>query len=369
LSDGPLLIVGLSGRALAQSASRGDLRAVVIDAFGDEDTHAFAEAVYTAELVRANGPWRFDQRSLRAAVRTACQRHGCTQVLLGSGFEGSPELLDMLGKDLTLMGNRAAVVGRLKNPRRLSAALRAAGLSCPDTRLHPPRNPSGWLVKTLGGSGGYGIAMASAKERSAGRYWQRFVEGDPCSATFLANGQKARLLGINRQWHAPAPGLPFRYGGAIAHQRLPAARERELAQALDTLVAQTGLVGLNGLDLIWDGGRLTAIEINPRPPATFELYDEDFQRGLVAAHLAACRGHLPDSTPSSRVIRAHAVVHIAEPGQIPAKFAFPADCRDRPALPRCFKAGEPLCTLLVQGATPAATLARLRRALEQLRRL
>jgi len=70
---------------------------------------------------------------------------------------------------------------------------------------------------------------------------------------------------------------------------------RTLEGLLDALAAEFGLRGVNGLDFLLDGERLSVLEVNPRPPASIALYRDVLPGGMLRAHVAASReGELPD---------------------------------------------------------------------------
>jgi predicted ATP-grasp superfamily ATP-dependent carboligase len=365
-----LLIIALSGRALAHSAQRAGLNPVVIDAFGDVDTRAASGACLVIPSRFKKGALRFQSAALHAALLEVRERYGCTSAIVGAGFEGAPECLALIAQQFTLLGNSPAQIAQVKDPLQLAALFSRAGLAHPETILSAPTNAGEWLCKRVGSSGGlgvgFGVGFGVRPHAGSDPYWQRRVVGEPGSALFLANGERALLLGINHQWVSPAPHAPFRYGGAVGQQPLPAAILASLKRSLTALVQDCGLKGLDGLDFIWDGKKITALEINPRPPATFELYDPDFSQGLLWHHVRACDGKLPKSLPAFKTVRAHAVVHIAKAGRIPAEFSFSRACRDLPQLPRRAQVGEPLCTLITEGSTTSATLQSLQQELKRL---
>jgi predicted ATP-grasp superfamily ATP-dependent carboligase len=168
------------------------------------------------------------------------------------------------------------------------------GIAAPEVRLDRPVRPDGWLMKRSGGAGGAHVRYAGESRPPADAYHQRFEHGRTLSVLFLADGERALVLGANRQWTASArPDRPFLYGGAVGGVSLPPAVDRDIHRRLDALVAATGLVGLNGLDFILQGTRWLVLELNPRPTATAELYDPDYPQGLFGWHLRACRGSLP----------------------------------------------------------------------------
>ncbi|HEU5169237.1 MAG TPA: ATP-grasp domain-containing protein [Gemmatimonadales bacterium] len=346
----PYLVAAVTGRALAASAARGGHATVVLDCFADQDTRALAAA---SRAVMSPRGIRFDGTALLGAAGTLAPPARCAGLVYGSGFEGRTALLGRLAAGRRLYGNQPAVVAAVKDPRRFFPLLDRLGIRYPPVRFRPPASPAAWLVKEPGGAGGAHVRRADRGRAPAGAYFQRFARGRSLSALFLADGRRACVLGFSAQWTMAArPGRPFLYGGAIGGVGLPAAVESDLRARLDRLVAATGLVGLNGLDFLQRGDAWLALEVNPRPTATLELYDADYSRGLFDWHLRACRGELPERAARPRAVRAHAVVYLSGPGRVSRAFSFPDWCRDVPAPGTRFDPGDPVCT--VHGAAPNA---------------
>jgi predicted ATP-grasp superfamily ATP-dependent carboligase len=350
----PLLVVAVTGRALAASAARGGYRVVVLDLFADRDTAAVAG---DCRSVASRHGLRFDRGALLRAAAAMAPSAG---LVYGSGFEGRPGLLARLARGRALYGNAPETLAAVRDPVRFFPLLDRLGLDHPEVRLSPPRGTAGWLVKRPGGAGGTQVAPAGARPARAGDYYQRLATGPTLSATFLADGRRACLLGINRQWTAARPGLPFLYGGAVGGVRLPSRLRAEIEAGLDAVVETTGLVGLNGLDFVLAEREWLVLELNPRPTATFELYDPDYPRGLFHRHLRACRGELPPRAARPRAVRAHAVVH-APAGGRDAGLPYPTWCRDLPLPGTCFRPGDPVCTVHASAVNAERALALLRR--------
>ena len=150
---------------------------------------------------------------------------------------------------------------------------------------------------------------ASAHPRA---YYQREAPGRALSATFLADAQRAWILGFNALAFRTLGDAPFCYGGAATCSVAPAL-EREMQARLNRLVWVTGLRGLNGIDFLLDGSDVHALEVNPRPTATFELYDADYAHGLVDWHIRSFAGPLLDFpeklAQGRRPARAYAIVY------------------------------------------------------------
>ena len=68
-------------------------------------------------------------------------------------------------------------------------------------------------------------------------------------------------------------------------------------ETIEALTESFGLVGLNGIDFIVQNSIPFLLEVNPRPPASFELFER--LRGVNAfqLHVQACQNQLPDSLP------------------------------------------------------------------------
>ncbi len=363
----PLLVAAVTGRALAASAARGGHPVVVLDYFADRDTCAVAAGCRA--VVSPHG-LRFDRRRLLSAAQALAPAGNSGGVVYGSGFEGRIQLLSRLIAGRRLFGNLPEVVTAVRDPLRFFPLLDRLGIPHPEVRLLPPADPAGWLVKQAGGSGGVHVHPASLRSRRDGGYYQRQTPGIPCSALFLADGHRACVVGFNEQWNMPArPELPFLYAGAVGRAPIPSRIEAELRRRLDALVSAIGLVGLNGIDFLLDGERWSVLEVNPRPTATMELHDADYDRGLFDAHLEACQGTLPAAAAPARATRASLIVHAVREWQPPDGFEFPDWCRDLPRAGTRFGPGDPVCTVFAEGtdAPGAAALVRERRqAVERL---
>ena len=212
-----LLIVAVSGRALAQSARRGRLpsgRARSLRRSG------YPAASSACRPIGVPGTLRIDATRLLDAARRLAPGAG---LVYGSGFEGRPALLDRLSRGRTLFGNRPATVASVRDPDRFFPLLRRLGISPPGGAAHPPA-AAGLAAQTSGRGRGTGRYFPLAAQPARGAdYYQRIESGDSLSATFLANGRRAMVLGFNRQWTAPGPAaLPVWGRGRRTHPSAPA---------------------------------------------------------------------------------------------------------------------------------------------------
>jgi predicted ATP-grasp superfamily ATP-dependent carboligase len=342
----PVLIAAASGQALAASARRGGYLPLVADGFGDQDTLAAAASHVRVDLGRG-----FDGDALVGALEGLAAGQDCAGIVCGSGFEDRADLLARIGARWTLLGNGADTVARLKDPLRFVDVCRAANIPYPETSLAPPADAANWLVKRIGGAGGWHIRCAdspSAPQR--GFYFQKQVAGVPVSALLLGDGRRVMVLGFSAQWSAPTPRHPFRYGGAVR----PAAPGEDMARALTAAVERLAgvvpLVGVGSADFMVDGDAFHLLEINPRPGATFDLFDPE-GTSLFALHLDACAGVLPPQPPIVDDAVAGAIVYAeGDIAAVPA-IDWPDWTTDRPVAGSSVTADQPLCSVFARAVT------------------
>jgi len=356
-SEATVLIASISGRALAAAARRAGYRVLVADLFRDADTRALAarSAFLPGDL--ASG---IDAAAVPAALAALLAGEFPAAVVLGSGFERHPDLVDRIAKRWPLAGNDAASIRRVKDPARLAEDCAALGIPHPEiSRILPP-GPQSWLVKTQGAAGGTHVSRAvPGMPPRAGRYFQRFVPGESISALFVADRIAVHVVGFSRQWKAPSFRSPFRYGGAVRLRRFDRNEAARISGWLSALSARTGLVGLVSADFIRasDGSHL--LEINPRPGATLDIFDS-VDSPLIEAHLGACRGEpfrVPRFADSMAAMVAYAQAPIA---RFPA-LAWPDWTADRQSAGTTVGDGEPVCTIFARGKSAATATRRLRR--------
>lgn len=356
--------MSLSARALAQAARRAGRIVATIDAFGDSDTVALSAGHETVPIDRSG---RFDEPALCAAT----VRFPELRLVAGTGFEAAPGLLRRLAAARRLIGNPPEVIARVKDPFALATVLRLAEIPHPEIRrgLGKGDSPSDWLIKKKAGAGGGHVVPATGPGAAPpGAYFQRRVPGRLGSASFLADGRDAVVVGFAEPWLDPAPGQPFRFGGVAAPAEPPAALTGSVAEAIRRLVAATGLRGLGGVDFVVDGEAWSLLEVNPRPTASLDLFDRAPVPPLFDLHLAALAGVLPTELPRPAGARALATVYAALDHQVPAVVDWPGWVADRPRPGTVIPAGCPICTVSAGGENPAVArrrLAQRRRSLVQ----
>lgn len=343
-----MLIAAASGRALAASARRGGFAPLVADRFGDIDTLDLVDGHVRADMTRP-----VDGDRLMVALETVANGRDCLGIVCGSGFEDRADLLTRIGARWPLLGNGPDTVSALKDPIGFARLCSDVGVPHPETSLTPPTDMAGWLVKRIGGAGGWHIRPAGHDPAGAGVYFQRRVAGTPVSALVLGNGKRVMVLGFSEQWAAPTARYPYRYGGAVR----PAALGTDMRMAAEAAIAQLAvrvpLVGLNSADFLIEGSDFHLLEINPRPGATFDLFEPD-GGSLFKLHVDACTGRLPQQPPRLDGAMAGAIVYADRAIAAVPAVPWPDWTADRPAAGTRIDVDEPVCSVFAQAATAEA---------------
>jgi hypothetical protein len=350
------LAVGLSTRAIAESAVRGGHRIITIDYFGDRDQAALVDNLSLMRDLRLG----FSPGGLLQASRQV----GCQNVIYLSNLENYPNVVDELARDRTLLGNPSSVLRRVRDWGVLQAFCRQSGISFPETRLageEPGSEPGErWLLKPVHGGGGHGVRPWSGEPLDEAHFLQRLVPGQPASAAFVANGRRCVVLGLTEQLigRAELGAQGFRWCGNILPLSLPVGQRAAVVEQVQSmarrLTEEFGLRGLNGIDLVVsDGGTVHLIEVNPRYTASMELVERAFGLNMFSLHLEAMDGRLLEKGPAGRTDgpwHGKGIVYARQAVTVPDTESWlGGDWRDIPFPGDRMEPGQPICTVLATG--------------------
>jgi len=355
------MLVALSARMLADLARRDGRRVVAFDLFGDLDLRRSASRV-----VKGGG--------LRALVDAATTEPP-SSVVYGGSFENHPALVARLAERHAVLGNGARTLRAVRDPVRIGAALRDAGLSYPPTSRTPPPERSGrWLRKPLRGGGGTRVREWRGGALPAGAFVQQRIEGLACSAAAVGDGVDAVVLGLTEQLVGQRAfgARGYRWCGNIVPPRLPAGeRDALLGQAraiCSCLAGAFALRGLFGVDFMWDGECAWTVEVNPRPTASLEAIQAASGVAVFEAHLHGCAGGLPRIEAACPRAAGKAVLFATEDVAIGDSVRWlERGVRDVPRPGERIARSRPICTVVTTAATPHDALAGLEERAARLR--
>jgi uncharacterized protein len=373
-----ILVVGISVRALVESAVRAHYAVTALDAFGDQDLRAQAQ---TYSLRRDFGV-PYSPRALYEAGRPL----GCEAVAYTSNLENHPEILDLFAAGHRIIGNSPQVVRSVRDWPVLFSRLERAGFPVPETihagRDHNSDRDRPWLVKPVLSGGGHGISFSHGKE-FAGKHWmlQRYIPGKSCSASFVSDGRETVVVGITEQLTGMRQfGVQdFRYCGSILPLREtlePGIGETILEQVRRLsafLTREFGLLGVNGFDFILEGDQVHLIEVNPRYTASMELIERAYGLAIFHLHMQAVMDkRLPsfrlESLLHGKKFFGKSILFSGKDVIVPEALNWRQwDVGDIPAHGEKLRVGSPICTFFAWRATYDDTLAELIRRAEMLK--
>ena len=385
---GPLIIIGASARAAAQSALRAGYEPWCIDLFADRDLRAIAPVKRCPRQAWPNG------------VLELMKDAPPGPVLLTGAMENHLEIVDEIYRQRPTLTHPPAPLDQplhaMSRVRAPTAFLRALGSQVADSndwpsiprvmtsmpwyrrrwrRLVPGRNR--WLVKPMHGAGGRGIRFWRPGERLArNHYLQEFIEGVPVSAVFVLIDGEPILAGATEQIIGDADfgAAGFHYAGNVGPFPLTpslASQFQAIAAglaAMEPLAFRQGVMGIDAIVSTRGGAGKASVfpvEVNPRYVASVEVLERFADRSLLMISLLA--GHpVPPILPvdgsqfGKAVIHArrrcragdlsqgqeHAIADVPDPGEV-------------------FEPGQPVCTVFARGSTRDACFAGLRAMAEK----
>jgi len=376
----PLLIVGASVRAAAQSAIRAGLHPVCADLYADEDLRAIAKVL----------PLRDYPRGLPAAVRLA----PAAPWIYTGALENHPGVIEAVCRERPLWGNSGNSLARIRDPAELQRALVAADLAVAQVRASsdPPALDGTWMLKPIRSAGGRGIRIWDASAPSPNachqeHYFQQRLHGEPMSALFVTTSTATHFVGASRQF----VGLDwlnagrFAYCGSLGPLELSEELDRTLPRIGSVLAREFGLRGLFGCDFVSDGRSVWLTEVNPRYTASVEIFEHALGISVLAHHCQAClsfahdadfhpapAGLCEDTTVPRHRFVAKAILFSHTDFEVPDALVVESDSQhggipliaDVPRVGTKILRGHPVCTILSGGDDQYCCLSELRHRVE-----
>ncbi len=367
-----ILLVGVSTRSIAESAVRSGYEVVAIDAFADYDLKTLCECYsLSKDFLLPYSP---------AGLFTASHKLKYGAIAYTSNLENYPEIVQRFARQAIVLGNPARVLRNVRNWSSLYEILSRSGFRVPETIDHRNGRQSDptrkWLQKPVRSGGGHGISFVSAdRQTRKGYLFQEYIPGLSCSASFVANGQDAVVIGLAEQLVGLSEfgASGFRYCGNILpleafHRRSEGLAVLEQVQLIaDTLTREFGLVGVNGFDFILSDGQIYVTEVNPRYSASMELIEKAYSLSIFDLHVNAIQeGRLPDFHLDHQIGQVEqrsfgkAILFAERDGTAPdTNHWLQSEIRDIPFSGENLAEGKPICTILAADNSNADCLAAL----------
>jgi uncharacterized protein len=345
----PLIIVGSSVRAAAQSAVRAGFVPWCIDRRGDRDLRDIPGVA-----VRVVDPQHYP----RAILHLLDEAPAETKLLLAGGLDGEFELLRAIGFEHHFITSPPEAVRKVRWPTALATIPTTKGLKHCQTLTSISFMRRLWrlafgsfgktkyLLKPRASYGGQGITWwQPGMSIASDQYLQEYVRGVPISAVYHCDGWSSILLGATEQLIGETcfGASDFAYCGSIGPMQLTE-RAREALSHLGVILTQRfDMRGVFGIDLVMDfKGDLWPIEVNPRYPASAELLEK-----ITGVHVLTPADGSRKEKKTRPIMHGKAVVYAKQPGKAPDLYAtFSKDqVADVPEPGREIGRGAAVCTV------------------------
>ncbi len=353
-------LIATFARVLAASATRGKTACVVMDCAPAPQGRANPHHWCQAGGIHRQGHTDFDGAELIRQLAGLPTDWATLPVIYGAGFDHRPELLARIARHHRLLGNEVETLGLMSDPASFADIADHLGLPHAMIRDSLPQNAIEWLARHVGDEFDRDTQLAtSAGPDRPGRYFQRALPGASMMAIFAADGRQARVLGFAECVHQGLMRV-----GAIGGVPVKARVARGIANALDRLTAEFGLIGFNRLEFTLAGEHWWATRLTARLTDETALIDALYAEGALALHLAAVEGHLPRVIEDAPVVGMRRVI-APRPILIDRRTA-PDWVLDPPTAGHIVDRGETLCTVVACANTHDEVRAKLTHRAESL---
>lgn len=322
----------------------------VIDGFADMDAcHA---AKICKKVTRTNSS--LDANEVVKITSSLQDQFKFDGLLYDAALETNPDLLDAICFD-NVIGNTSQTLRQCNDISFFFSTMEKFDIPFPEVCNQPqPQMPNSWLTKSKLSTGGFGVCcFKQGDESKENIYFQRKLDGLNFSLTFFANVNDIQVVGFNTLWSKNLTDkVPYAYAGAINNVDIAESLKSTAIHYAQSLIKVFKLVGLNSIDYILSGNCVYVIEINPRVPATYELYETKYG-DLINEHISVCKTKNFSSRQWSKLLRAHAIVYAPETIKVPNDFSWPLWTADRPHAGEIINQYQPVCSIFAGGKNEA----------------
>ncbi len=280
-----VLVIANNVRSMVCSAKRAGYTVYALDRFGDVDMRRCADKV---ELIEGNQESKLHEQAASFGEVDA--------VILGPGFEHL--------RFENIFNNSGQIVEEVGDKSKLPEKLKSMGIPHPQTESICKAESLEFpiMIKPRLGSGGMRNMVIRNEEElnlfkkrndASDFIAQEYLEGIPCSASIISNGDTAVVVAINEQligipW---LTRLPFAYCGNITP--FDTEYHDDMICYAEQIALEFGLIGSNGVDFMLTEKGITVIEVNPRFQGSMDTVELSCGINVFDAHIKSFAGELP----------------------------------------------------------------------------
>jgi predicted ATP-grasp superfamily ATP-dependent carboligase len=379
-----LLILGNDIVPITASAHRAGYQVYSIDFYGDSDLQNYctiSRSIIHQCPGQSSGEFirDYDATLLLSYFKELITTRPIDGVILGSGLEDSPEILEQIAEQSYLIGNNPEQIYRVRQITDFFKTLQCLHVPVPETHVTNNYEEAKKIGKDMGYPlmlkpsqhfGGIGLQYIQDQDRLQAFFCdnkgdnrviiQQVIQGTPASVSTLSTTTQTIAISVNEQLSGLrqlGTSEPYGYCGNIVPLDAPDEVIETLKTYAETICSHFRLIGSNGIDcIITQSGECVIIEVNPRIQGTIECLEQVYDTNVIAAHIQACtQDKLSQKTWTPRRFCTRLVLYARETTVIPSLQHFQG-IQDIPFKGTIIKKSEPLCSLYTVGSRRNITL-------------
>jgi len=390
--------MGLDVVSLAASARKAGYQVCAVDYFGDQDLKRLcieSRSIVKQRTGETCGQLDkdFSPEALFQLAKGLLRRVEIDAVLLSSGLDDSWDVLLELDDLIPILGNHPNAVKKVRDKMKFFQELERLGIPHPETAMAENLGEARGEAKNIGypvmikpsrGFGGVGVRKAEDDQELEQAFQgasildekvfiQEYISGIAASASLISSVNGAVTLTVNEQllgMSEMGQREPFGYCGNVVPLQIKEVVADRCKGIVEKIASHFNLVGSNGIDLVISKeGVPYVIEVNPRFQGTLECVERILNVNVAKAHVEACvQRKLPiiEKSPSAFCVRL--ILFAPQRSVVPDLSVF-EEVRDIPLPGVIIEEGEPVCSIVVDGANRNSSLREARTIAELIRKL
>ena len=384
-----ILVIGMDVVSLATSATKAGYKVYTVDYFGDQDLkrvchESLSIVKQTLGVTCGQLSTNFNPEALLQLTMGLLKKNTIDVTLLSTGLDDSPDVLFELNDMIPILGNCPHVIKRIRDKMKFFQELERLEIPHPETAMaenfeeaRKKAKDIGYpvLVKPSKGFGGVGIRKAQGPKELKQAFQhaslidekvliQEYISGTPASVSLISSNNETITLTLNEQLlgvNELGQEEPFGYCGNVVPLVTTRSVMNRCKNTTERITSHFGLIGSNGIDfVISKEGIPYVVEVNPRFQATLECVERVLGINMVEAHMKAClQGILPIIVKKTAVFCTRLILFAPQRAIIPDLSVF-EEVRDIPIPEVIIEKGEPVCSIVREGADRNSSLRKAR---------
>jgi predicted ATP-grasp superfamily ATP-dependent carboligase len=384
-----ILVIGMDVVSLATSATKAGYKVYTVDYFGDQDLkrvchESLSIVKQTLGVTCGQLSTNFNPEALLQLTMGLLKKNTIDVTLLSTGLDDSPDVLFELNDMIPILGNCPHVIKRIRDKMKFFQELERLEIPHPETAMaenfeeaRKKAKDIGYpvLVKPSKGFGGVGIRKAQGPKELKQAFQhaslidekvliQEYISGTPASVSLISSNNETITLTLNEQLlgvNELGQEEPFGYCGNVVPLVTTRSVMNRCKNTTERITSHFGLIGSNGIDfVISKEGIPYVVEVNPRFQATLECVERVLGINMVEAHMKAClQGILPIIVKKTAVFCTRLILFAPQRSIIPDLSVF-EEVRDIPIPEVIIEKGEPVCSIVREGADRNSSLRKAR---------